>query len=101
VVVGPDGMASMSRRGNGPTRCRLDRGLLNNLTQAVDAIDWSTVGENRPTVRHPDDLIVVVAAQGGLSRLEDPRVKPLVTPVGRLLNEASAPPQSRTLCKPV
>lgn len=101
VVVGTDGIASISRRSGAPTRCRLDAGLMTDLRTAADSIDWAAVGSRRPTVRHPDDLVIAVAAKGGLTRLDDPLVQPLVQPVGRLLAIAAAPPQSAGPCKPV
>jgi hypothetical protein len=101
VVVGSDGTVSVSKRGGTPTRCRLHPSLMNSLVQGANAVDWAKVGTNRPTPRHPDDLIIAVATQRGSTRLDDPLVKPLVAPVGKLLNEATAPAQSRKFCKPV
>jgi hypothetical protein len=99
VVLGADGVASVSKRGKDPVRCKLDAGLLTSITDAVKQIDWTDVGATKPTVRYPDDMIIAVAASGGLARLEDPKVKPLVAPVGQLLTEATVPPGK--LCKPV
>ena len=99
VVVGEDGIASISKVGKDPTRCRLDAGLLKTITDAVQQIDWASIGVTKPTVKHPDDMIVAVAANGGLTRLEDPKVKPLVAPVSKLLTEATVPPGK--LCTPV
>ncbi|MDX6235656.1 MAG: hypothetical protein QOG10_471 [Kribbellaceae bacterium] len=100
VVVSADGTTSVRKRGGAPSRCRLDTSLLTSITDAVKAIDWASLGVTKPTVKHPDDMIIAVAADGGLARLEDPRVKPLVTPVGKLLTETTAPPEARKLCKP-
>jgi hypothetical protein len=99
VVVGQDGIANVSKLGKNPVRCKLDAGLLTTLTEAVKQVDWSAVGSVKPTIRYPDDMIVAVAAGGGLARLEDPGVKPLVAPVNQLLTEATVPPGK--LCKPV
>jgi hypothetical protein len=99
VVVGVDGIASVSQRGKDPVRCKLDAGLLTTITDAVKQIDWVAVGTAKPTVQHPDDMIIAVSAGGGLARLEDPKVKPLATPVNKLLTEATVPPGN--LCKPV
>jgi hypothetical protein len=101
VVVSADGTTSVTKRGGTPSRCRLDTSLLTSITEAVKAIDWASVSVTKPTVKHPDDMIIAVAAGGGLARLEDPRVKPLVTPVSKLLTEATAPAEARRLCKPV
>jgi hypothetical protein len=97
VVVGTDGIASVSSMGK-TSKCRLEAGFLNTLTDAVEQVDWASVGITKPTVRHPDDMIIAVSASGGLARLEDPKLKPLVAPVGTLLTEATKP---GTLCKPV
>jgi hypothetical protein len=97
VVVGTDGIASVSSMGKSG-KCKLDAGFLSTLTDAVKQVDWASVGITKPTVRHPDDMIIAVSTSGGLARLEDPKLKPLVAPVGTLLTEATKP---GTLCKPV
>jgi hypothetical protein len=97
VVVGTDGIANVSSMGKAG-KCKLDAGFLNTLTDAVKQVDWASVGITKPTLRHPDDMIIAVSASGGLARLEDPKLKPLVAPVGTLLTEATKP---GTLCKPV
>ena len=102
VVVGADGIASISSRGQDPVRCKLDAGFLTTLTTAVSRVDWKSVGTTKPTVQHPDDMIIAVAAGGGLARLEDPKLKPLTAPVSTLLAEAAAAPTGKgKLCKPV
>lgn len=98
VVVGTDGVAAVTSMGKNPSKCKLEAGLLGDLTAAVQQVDWASVGITKPTVRHPDDMIVAVSAGGGLARLEDPKLKPLVAPVGTLLTEATKP---GNLCKPV
>ncbi|WP_343982305.1 MULTISPECIES: hypothetical protein [Kribbella] len=98
VVVGTDGVASVSSMGKAPGKCKLETGFLNTLTDAVKQVDWASVGVTKPTVRHPDDMIIAVSASGGLARLDDPKLKPLVAPVGTLLTEATKP---GGLCKPV
>jgi hypothetical protein len=99
IVVGTDGIASVSSRGKDPVRCKLDAGFLGSLTAAVDQVDWASVGVTKPSVRHPDDMIIAVAAHGGLARLEDPKLKPLTAPVSKLLTEAAVPPGK--LCKAI
>jgi hypothetical protein len=98
VVLGADGFASVSRRGQSPVRCKLDAGLFTTIVAAVGQVDWATVGTTKPTVKHPDDMIIAVSAGGGLARLEDPKLKPMVAPVGKLLTEATS--QAKKLCKP-
>lgn len=99
VVVGRDGVASVSRTTEDPVRCKLDPALLASLTTALRQVNWAAVGSTKPTVRHPDDLIVAVSAGGGSARLEDPRLKPVAAPVSELLTEATVPPGDR--CTPV
>lgn len=99
VSVGPDGVVKVSKRGAEPSTCRLDPGLLASVTSAVSAVDWNAVGNNRPTTRYPDDLVIAVAAGGGMARLEDPAVKPLVDPVSKLLIATTG--GSSPLCKPI
>jgi len=98
VVVGTDGIASVTSMGKDPSRCKLDAGFLGKLTDAVNQVDWVSVGVTKPTVRHPDDMIIAVAAGGGLARLDDPKLKPLVAPANQLVTEATKP---GNLCKPV
>lgn len=98
VVVGTDGIATVTSMGKEPSKCKLEPGLLQELTTAVQQVDWASVGITKPTVRHPDDMIVAVSAGGGLARLEDPKLKPMVAPVGTLLTEATKPGNR---CKPV
>ena len=97
VVLGADGIASVSHRGQGLVRCKLDADLFNTISAAVEQVDWAAVGTTKPTIKHPDDMIIAVSAGGGMTRLEDPKVKPMVTPVGKLLTEATSPKS----CKPV
>jgi hypothetical protein len=98
VVLGADGIASVSRNGQAPVNCKLDTGLFTTITDAVAQVDWAAVGTVKPTVRHPDDMVIAVSAGGGLARLEDPKLKPMVTPVSTLLAEATS--QAKKLCKP-
>jgi hypothetical protein len=91
VVLGADGIASISRRGQDPVRCKVEPGLFNTVIAAVGQVDWASVGTTKPTVKHPDDMIIAVSAGGGLARLEDPKVKPMVTPVSKLLAGATSP----------
>jgi hypothetical protein len=99
VTVGTDGIASVVKNGKGSVRCKVDSGLLATITTAVQRVDWSKIGTTKPTIRHPDDMVIAVAAGGRQARLEDPKVKPLVDPVSKLLSEATVPPGK--LCKPL
>src|SRR5215207_5082 len=99
VIIDTDGVASVSSRGKDRVRCKLDAGFLGTITDAVKQVDWAGVGVTKPTVRHPDDMIIAVSTSGGLARLEDPKLKPMVGPVSKLLTEAAVPPGK--LCKPV
>jgi hypothetical protein len=72
---------------------------LASLTTAAGQVDWAALPMVKPTVRHPDDMIVAVTANGKTARLEEPKVKPMSAPVSKLLTEATIPPGK--LCKPV
>ncbi|NEA32089.1 hypothetical protein G3I17_10470 [Streptomyces sp. SID13031] len=98
LVVGADGVVNATSMGKSPGKCKLEDGFLSTLTDAVKQVDWAAVGVTKPTIRHPDDMIIAVSASGGLARLDDPKLKPLVAPVGTLLTEATKP---GSLCKPV
>ncbi|MFC0625942.1 hypothetical protein [Kribbella deserti] len=100
IAIGPDGIADVSTR-RGKSRCRVEAGLLATIKTAAAKIDWSALESKPPTEQHPDDMIVAVAAQGGIARLEDPRVQPLEDPLGQLLKESYQPDINRSLCKPV
>jgi hypothetical protein len=97
-VIDPEGVTTVSRRGRQTAMCKLEPGFLASLTAAVQQVDWAGVGTTKPTIRHPDDMIVAVATGTGMARLEDPRLEPLATPVSQLLTEAAAPGK---LCRPV
>jgi hypothetical protein len=99
VFIDTDGVASVSTRGKDPVRCKLDAGFLGTITDAVKQVDWADVGITKPSVRYPDDMIIAVSTSGGMARLEDPKLKPMVAPVSKLLTEAAVPPGK--LCKPV
>jgi hypothetical protein len=99
VLIGTDGVATVSARGKDTIRCKLDPSLLTTLTTAAEQVDWASLVAAKPTVKHPDDMIVAVSANGKTARLEDPKVKPLAAPVSKLLTEAAIPPGK--LCKPV
>jgi hypothetical protein len=99
VFIDTDGVASVSTRGKDPVRCKLDAGFLGTITDAVKQVDWADVGITKPSVRYPDDMIIAVSTSGGMARLEDPKLKPMVVPVSKLLTEAAVPPGK--LCKPI
>ena len=99
VFIDTDGVASVSTRGKDPVRCKLDAGFLGTITDAVKQVDWADVGITKPSVRYPDDMIIAVSTSGGMARLEDPKLKPMVAPVSKLLTEAAVPPGK--LCKPI
>jgi hypothetical protein len=99
VVIDTDGVATVSSRGKETVRCKLDKTLLASLTTAAGQVDWAALPRVKPTVRHPDDMIVAVTANGKTARLEEPKVKPMSAPVSKLLTEATIPPGK--LCKPV
>lgn len=100
IAIGPDGIADVTTR-RGKSRCRVEAGLLATIKTAAAKVDWSSLNPKPPTVEHPDDMIVAVSAQGGIARLEDPRVKPLSDPLGKLLTDSYRPTPERTLCKPL
>ena len=99
VLITPDGVATVSSRGKETIRCKLDPSLLASITTAAQQVDWANLVATKPTVKHPDDMILAVSANGKTARLEDPKVKPLAAPVGKLLTDAAIPPGK--LCKPV
>jgi hypothetical protein len=99
VVVDADGVATVSSRGKETVRCRLDKSLLTSLTTAAQQVDWASLPVGKPSIRHPDDMIVAVTANGATARLEHPGMKPMAAPVSTLLTEATIPPGER--CKPV
>jgi len=99
VVIDTDGVATVSSRGKETVRCKLDQSLLATITAAAQQVDWASLPVVKPTVRHPDDMIVAVTANGKTARLEEPRVKAMTAPVTTLLTEAAIPPGK--LCKPV
>ena len=99
VLITPDGIATVSSRGKETIRCKLDAGLLTTITTAAQQVDWASLVATKPTVKHPDDMILAVSANGKTARLEDPKVKVLAAPVSKLLTEAAIPPGK--LCKQI
>jgi hypothetical protein len=99
VVIGADGIATVSSRGKETVRCKLDPSLLTTISTAAQQVDWAALQSTKPSTKHPDDMIVAVTANGKTARLEDPKLKPLTAPVSKLLTEAAIPPGK--LCKPV
>jgi hypothetical protein len=97
VLIGTDGVATVTKRGKQTIRCKLDPALLTSLTTAAQQVDWNSMVATKPATKHPDDMIVAVSSNGKTARLEDPRLKPLATPVSQLLTEAAIPPGNR--CK--
>ncbi|MFB6724134.1 hypothetical protein ACFCV3_28405 [Kribbella sp. NPDC056345] len=97
VQVDADGIATVSSLGKETIRCKLDPTLLTPLASAAQQVDWASLTMVKPTVRHPDDMIIAVSANGKVARLEDPKLKPLSAPVSKLLTEAKIPPGN--LCK--
>ncbi|MFK4087307.1 hypothetical protein ACI2LF_24580 [Kribbella sp. NPDC020789] len=99
VVVAADGVATVSSRGKETVRCKLDPTVLTPLASAAEQVDWASLAGGKPTAQHPDDMVIAVAANGKLARLDAPQLKPLVAPVSKLLTEAKIPPGN--LCKPL
>ena len=99
VLINADGVATVSSRGKATIRCKLDPTLLATITAAAQQVDWASLVATKPTVKHPDDMILAVSANGKTARLEDPKVKPLAAPVNALLTEAAIPPGK--LCKQI
>ncbi|HWD83515.1 MAG TPA: hypothetical protein VG497_31665 [Kribbella sp.] len=92
VQVAADGVATVTARGKSTIRCKLDPSLLSTIDTAAQKVDWASLTPTKPSTRHPDDMIIAVTANGKTARLEDPQLKPLATPVTRLLTEAAIPP---------
>ncbi|MFF0264480.1 hypothetical protein [Kribbella sp. NPDC004536] len=92
VQVAADGVATVTARGKETIRCKLDPSLLTTIAAAAQKVDWASIVVTKPTARHPDDMIIAVTANGKTARLEDPQLKPLATPVTKLLTEAAIPP---------
>lgn len=99
VLIGTDGVATVSSRGKDTIRCKLDPSLLTTITTAVEQVDWASLVATKPATKHPDDMILAVSANGKTARLEDPKVKVLAGPVSKLLTQAAIPPGK--LCKPI
>lgn len=99
VVIGTDGVATVSSRGKETIRCKLDPSLLTTISTAAEQVDWASLVATKPTVKYPDDMILAVTANGKTARLENPKLKPLLAPVSKLLTEATIPPGE--LCKQI
>ena len=99
VVIGTDGVATVTSRGKQTVRCKLDATLLTTIQTAAQQVDWASLTPTKPSTRHPDDMILAVTANGKTARIEDPRLEPMSESVNQLLTQATIPPGK--LCKPV
>ncbi|WP_433161440.1 hypothetical protein [Kribbella sp. CA-247076] len=99
VVIDTEGVATVTSRGKKPVRCKLDQSVLATVTAAAQQVDWAALPIVKPTVRHPDDMIVAVTAKGRTARLEEPKLQPMSASVSQLLTVAANP--TGKLCKPV
>ncbi|MFI6832760.1 hypothetical protein ACIBG5_36995 [Kribbella sp. NPDC050241] len=99
VVIGADGVATVTSRGKATVRCKLDATLLTTIQTAAQQVDWASLTPTKPSTRHPDDMILAVTANGKTARIEDPQLKPMSESVNQLLAQATIPPGK--LCKPV
>ena len=101
LLIGTDGIASVSRHGEPTGRCRVQAALMGRIAGAARSVDWASLPTAVTTPRHPDDLVVVVSSGRAGARLEDPAVKDLAQPLTDLLNDATSPVARRRLCQPV
>lgn len=99
VVIGTDGVATVTSRGKETVRCKLDPTLLTTIQTAAQQVDWASLTPTKPSTRHPDDMILAVTVNGKTARLEDPKLKPMSESVSQLLTQATIPPGK--LCKTV
>ncbi|MGZ4600959.1 hypothetical protein [Oryzihumus sp.] len=101
LVIGTDGVTSVSRHGEPSGRCRVDVALLRRIATASAAVDWSSLPAPTTQPRHPDDLVVIVSSGGSGARIEDPALTQLAEPLTRLLADVTAPAGQRRLCTTV
>jgi len=73
VVLGADGIASISRRGRPRSAAEWKPGLFNTVIAAVGQVDWASVGTDEADGQAPGRHDHRGSAGGGLARLEDRR----------------------------
>ena len=72
LVVGADGLVSVTRKGQPERRCRLSAAVLARLTSAVSQVPWAQMTPARTRPSFPDDMVSTVQTPaGGPVRLED------------------------------
>lgn len=99
LVIQADGSATLTRRAQASTTCRVDQTLLASIAASATKVDWSALPGKPPKVEHPDDMVVAVSAGGGVAELGDPRVGALNAPLSRLLADTGNPAGQRKLCR--
>ena len=75
MVIGTDGVATVSSRGKETVRCKLEPALLTTI-QPPHNRSTGPASPTKPSTQHPDDMILAVSANGKTARIEDPKVKP-------------------------
>ncbi|GAA1249036.1 hypothetical protein [Oryzihumus leptocrescens] len=101
LVIGTDGVTSVSRHGEPTGRCRVDEALMHRIASAAAGVGWSSLRPPATQPRHPDDLVVVVSSGRSGARIEDPALTQLAEPLTRLLADVTAPAGQRRLCTTV
>lgn len=101
LVLTPEGVATLTRRGGTTSQCRVEEALMRTITNAAGGVDWASLPAPSTQPRHPDDLVVVVSSGRSGAALGDPAVKGLAQPLTDLLNDATAPAAQRKLCLPM
>ena len=97
LTIRADGRTTVSVKGR-IGECQVETSLLNRITSAAAKVHWKALPGTTPTPRFPDDLVLAVSAGGGHVRLDDPRAKPLSSPLNKLLADIDATPAQHKLC---
>ncbi|WP_050669085.1 hypothetical protein [Luteipulveratus halotolerans] len=101
ITIEPDGRVELTTRGlpDGESGRLLDD-WYERVSTARDAVDWTALGDDTPTTRHPDDMIVAVRTVAGVGRSDDERLGDLGPLAQDLVNDLMGGIEASSSCGP-
>ncbi|MDE9366201.1 hypothetical protein PZ938_11355 [Luteipulveratus sp. YIM 133132] len=101
ITIEPDGRVEVSNRGTPDGESgRLVEDWQERVSTASAAVDWTDLGSEPPTTRHPDDMIVAVRTDDGVARTDDDRLGDLGPLAQDLVTDLMGGIEASTSCRP-
>jgi hypothetical protein len=102
LVVGSDGLVSVTQKGKAQRQCRLTSEAARRLTTAASTVPWPRLTPGSTAAAFPDDLVsMVTSPAGGPVRLQDPQVGAAGAVFDELVNDLNGGRSASGMCKPV